>query len=230
MKKTIFASLFANAVLLLMLACSTTTGTITPPPPPPPHSQGTLHASAMAGFHAVSAKKVTAFDFSLVPTVHAQTTTTITLTGSFNGFCAETPVNFVPSTASAAVIYGGGTLDPSACGHSFNTGGDGNSPGQDAAQGAQNGQLIVGAGTIGPLVAYDAPESVHAGSTSALAEVWVIRGGTVINTGLSATLGVSNRADTVTTFPVLDGDYTVVTLTIQPGDDVKGFQYYLTKQ
>ncbi|HUK47425.1 MAG TPA: hypothetical protein VLW06_07535 [Terriglobales bacterium] len=195
MKKFLICSIFLNLLLILAACSGVSTG-----------AAAGAHAmkayfNAVPGFYGQSGNQVTSFDFSLVPKAHAQVSSSISFSGSYSGFC---PSVTAVSGVSAFVLYGGGDLSTSTCG-TFYQGAD---AGLSAAQAtvtasANSGELVIGNGTIGPLVAY-------ADSSNATVRVFVNRNGQVIDSGLAATLN-GNRGSTSSTFAVQDGDRLIVT-------------------
>ncbi|HLJ86374.1 MAG TPA: hypothetical protein VKZ53_06095 [Candidatus Angelobacter sp.] len=167
------------------------------------------------GFHGLSGKQTTAFDLSLTPKLHAQAMTTVSFTGSFAGFCPS--INAPAGTAS--LLYGSGSLNASDCSNISFTGNANNS--QTAAANASGAQLVVGNGTIGPLVAY-------ADSSSATVHVWVNRAGQTLDTSITATL-TGKRGQSTATFPVMDGD-TIAVVAENNGTSSTNLQFVLAKQ
>ena len=178
-----------------------------------------LHAfvGAVPGFHGLSAKQTTAFDFSIVPKLQAQSTNTVSFSGSYSGFCASIPAP--PSAGTWAVaLYGSGSLVPDDCG-TFTTDTD---AGLAAADSAHGGQLVIGDGTLGPFVAW-------ADNSSAIVRVFVNRGGQIIDAQIPITLtGASTRVTNPSTFSVLDGDLIIVTA--QGSAPSTNLQFVLAKQ
>jgi hypothetical protein len=212
-------SLFLNGLLILAVACNSgrsgNSGSSTTTPPSPAH-----HAfiGAVPGFHGLSAKQTTSFDFSLVPELHAQSQTTVSFTGSYSGYCSQlTPPS--DGNVSAFVLYGAGSLDPST---SCSTWYENTDAGLSAAQNANGGQLVIGDGTLGPLVAW-------AGSSSSTVRAFVNRAGTVMDTGISATLNGSVPVTSTTTFSVLNGDLVIVTAQ-SDGTPSTNLQFVLAKE
>lgn len=206
MKKALFFSLLLNALFLIVSCAGNNSPSITTKTPG-------LHAfpGAMPGFRGLTATKTTAFDFSLTPRLHAQTSTTVTLTGSFSGFCTDLS-GF--AAGSAAVLWSG-SQDPSACTGTMYP----DAP--TAAANAPATQLVIGNGTLGPLVAY-------ADSSTWTVHAFVIRAGQVVDTGISAALN-GKRGTSTTTFAVQDGD-TVAVVALSDGTTSKNLQFVLEKQ
>jgi hypothetical protein len=178
-----------------------------------------LHAfvGAMPGFHGLTATKTTAFEFSITPKLYAQTTTTVSFTGSYSGFCPSLNA----ASGAASLFYGSGTLDALACGTTSFAGNPDNA--LTAAQNAGGAQLVIGNGTLGPLVAY-------ADSSTATVRVYVNRSGQTLDTGISVTLDANSKRGTSTaTFPVLDGD-TIAVVAVSDGTPSKNLQFVLAKE
>ncbi len=161
--KLLLSSLFVN-FLLIIAACGG-----------PVRSVSNISASlrafvgAVPGFHGLTIRKTTAFNLSLVPELHAQATTTVSFTGSYSGFCSivsEGSGAPIPSTG-AITIYGSGSLDSSACNKTWFVDNPDNA--LTAAINAPGNQLVIGSGTLGPLVAW-------ANSSTATVKVYVNRG------------------------------------------------------
>jgi hypothetical protein len=208
--KVAVLSVFLN-VLLILAACGGAGNPITSVG----HSASKkLHAfvGAMPGFHGVTGTttRTTSFDISLTPKLYAQTQTTVSFTGSYSGFCNS----LTTPTGSFSIMYGGGVLDTSACNASWFDTGDG------AAASALASQLVIGDGTLGPLVAY-------ADSSHATVRVYVIRGGQAIDTGIAATVD-GKRGTSTATFPVIDGD--MVAVIAQSDGNSHNLQFVLAKE
>lgn len=176
-----------------------------------------LHAflGAVPGFHGLSGTKTTSFNFSLVPELHAQEQTTVSFSGSYSGFCAQ--VNPPSADISALALYGAGTLDTT-CGDFYSD------TAQDAAQNAAGmggGALVIGDGTLGPLVAW-------ANNSTATVSVFVSHNGAVTDTGIGVTLsGAGARSTSTATYPVSDGDRVFI---ISSGGPSTNLQAVLAKQ
>jgi hypothetical protein len=207
--KILLISLFAN-LLLVLAACNSVTPSTSNP-------SAKLHAfiGAVPGFHGLTATKTTAFSFSIVPEAHAQVTQTVSFTGSYSGFCTQ--ANPPSAALSSFTLYGAGQLDPTACANFYS---DSISDAAANAAGQGGGQLVIGDGTLGPLVAY--------GNSTATVSVFVKRGGQVLDTGISVTLD-GTRATSTATFPALDGDYVIVAADSH-GLPATGLQFVLAKQ
>ena len=217
MKSKLFAvSLFLN-VLLLIAACSGPMHSVTNPGPGNVATRFTAFVGGLPGFHGLAQKKTTAFSFSLIPEVHAQVQQTVSFTGSFSGFCPS-----VTSPAGAAnLFFGAGELDGLSCDNSFFINNPDNAA--TAAANASGAQLVIGDGTIGPLV-------VYADSSTATVKVFVNRGGQILDTGISATFdGTSKHVLNTATFPVLDGD-TIAVVAVSDGNPSRNIQFVLAKQ
>ena len=208
MKKKLFLlSLFLNLALIIV-ACS--------PMRSVSNSANGLHAfvGAVPGFRGLTASKTTAFNFSLVPELHAQATTTVSFTGSYSGFCPA----FTTPSGAASLLYGSGSLNALSCENDWFIGNENN--GLTAAQNAGGAQMVIGDGMLGPLVAY-------ADSSTATVHVYVNRAGQILDTGIVATLN-GKRGTSTTTFPVLDGDFVVV-VAVSDGTPSKNLQFVLGK-
>jgi hypothetical protein len=207
-KALVISALF-NA-LLILVACGGHVATVNNP------LGGKLHAfaGAMPGFRGLTATKTTAFEFSIVPKVYAATTTTVSFTGSYSGFCTD-----LNTPQGGAAVLWSGSQDAAACDGTFYTGNSDNSA--TAAANAPAHQLVIGDGTLGPLVAY-------ADSSTATVHAYVNRGGQILDTGILATLD-GKRGTSTTTFPVLDGDTVAVVALSNDGTPSKNLQFVLEK-
>jgi hypothetical protein len=256
------------AVLVLGVALTGCSSKSTPSPSQPtgPTSSYAFNGGAIAGFHGNVSKKTTTYKFSLIPRAYAQTTV-VTLSGTYSGYAplfqgAESQGQGIPipqgSVPIAYPIYGVGTFSLSCGGGGttgscpYGVGGGSMDPGQALASqatptAALSGSLapgfVTGGGTLGPLVvyAYDLNGTLPVGSstTSDLVEVWVIRNGQVINSGISCSLTVQNpatpqqlqqqRCESLSTFAVQDGDGIIATVTLNPADEVLALSFFLVK-
>jgi hypothetical protein len=216
--------------------------TSTPTPPASTKQTQVANAGALEGFHGTSAKTTTTHSFSLLPKVYAQTTTSINLTGGYSGFMGQYPPLELQQVSGAVAypVYGVGSFAPfcqpisiggsisstSLCPFAQATASM--SPGQAlATQGLTPSQsnlvnpaFVTGAGTLGPLVVYGSAGS-GSGTGTALIEVWVLRSGAVISTGITCSLPVTPlplgqpaRCTSTQTFSVQDEDQIVGTITI----------------
>jgi hypothetical protein len=206
------------------------------PTPPPPGGGGVVHHSF--GFSAipthgtlhtaVNTAKEVASGWSLETSVHAQNSPTIVMTGDYNGYCPQ--VGAPTSNQSVGLIlFGAGSLTQQSCNGNYFFGA-GTDPGNAAALNTQQGALVIGSGTLQGLVIVDDATSI-VGQGSGLVEVWVLRAGQVLPTGISATLG-SNREvqDASDSFAVQDQDQIILTITVGPTDQINNLQWYLGKQ
>lgn len=223
-------NVFFFAALLIAACGSGPANIVSPNPPPNPGMQEhAIGFSAIPNNHTLflSAKQA-AQRFSLVPVVHAQNPPSIVMTGNYSGYC-QTVVSDTQAGAVGTVLYGGGTLDPTACGSQFFFGCTGtNDQAFCAAQNAQNGPLIIGDGTITGLVVVDAKGST---STDGKVDISVIRNGVAMATTITCTLGANHKcSDATDTFSVLDGDQIAATIEVAPGDTITGVQWFLGKQ
>jgi hypothetical protein len=206
MKKLLLFSLLLN-VLLIIAACGggphKSTGS---------DASAKLHAfvGAMPGFRGLIAKPNTAFDFSIVPKLQAQTASAVTFAGSYSGFCPSLNM----TSGSAAVLWSG-SQDPSACN------GTTYPDAPTAAANAPATQLVIGSGTLGPLVAY-------ADSSTWTVRAFIQRGGQTIDTGIAAKLD-GKRGTSTATFQVQDGD-TLAVVALSDGTPSKNLQFVLEKQ
>jgi len=217
--------------MLTFISCGGggTSGTSTggsPPPPPPTIVKGHGGSSAIPGFLA------------LTGTVEAQGTASVVISGVYSGFCTSPYVSAQPT---AVILYGGGAFlatsgsnSAVACTNNGFFGGTGVTPGEGAAATAAGlGQAppIIGNGTLNGLVAIDAPSSKPTSPQSGLVEVWIVRAGQALSTGVNCTIGMSNRCeDAANSFNVEDGDVLVLTITSQPGDALQNLQVFAVKQ
>lgn len=204
-----------------------------PPPPPPPPATIQVKGGLSQFFHSISG-------FTTV--VNAQNPPTVAITGTYAGYCPSFFMPTNPTQPIADVLYGAGSLVPPggitvAPFYQCNFGGiagNGLTPGEDAAENAATEAQpapVFGSGNLIGLVAVDTPNSLATGATSGLVEVFVIRAGQVVPTGISCTLGLTRRCeDAVHTFAVVDGDGLVLTVTNQPGDNLQYVQVYVGKQ
>jgi hypothetical protein len=172
--------------------------------------------------------------------VDSEATPRVVMKGTYAGFCTNPYVGTQPT---AIVFYGAGQFMPNFNSHSvsdctnngaFSGGPPPSTPGEGAAADAAGmGELapILGNGKLKGLVVQDSIKSAATGTSSGLAEVWVIRSSQIISTGIECTLGTTNRCEDAThTFAVIDGDGLAVTLTDQPGDALQNVQFFLGKQ
>ncbi len=206
------------------------------PTPPPPGGGGVTHRSF--GFSAipthgtlhtaVTAAKEVASGFSLETHAYAQNPATIVMTGDYNGYCQQSQAPTAPQSVGL-ILFGAGSLNQSSCSGEYFFGA-GTDPGNAAALNAAQGALVIGSGTLQGLVVIDDQTSI-VGQGSGIVEVWVIRAGTVLPTGISATLGSSREVqDASDTFTVQDQDQIVMTVTVGPTDQINNLQWYLGKQ
>lgn len=211
MKKALVVSIFLNAALVLVACGAPPIGGNNPPSGPPP-----MHAylGGVPGFHGMAAR-TTARDFSIVPRAYADTGSGVTFTGSYSGFC---PALATPA-GSASVLYGSGTTNIQDCANTWFIGNPDN--GQTAAANAGGAQLVIGDGTLGPLVAW-------ASSSTATVHVYVNRAGRIVDTGISCAL-TGARCTSQATFPVLDGD-TIAAVAVSDGSPSSNLQFTLAKQ
>lgn len=237
--KTATLKLYAllTTIALLLIACGggsggTTGGTPQPPTPPPtPQAQSANGFSAVPG---VSGRVVTStasaqsFDWSLVPRANAQTGTTISVIGTWSGYCTKTPTS--ANGTAAIIVFGLGRLDGQGdCSASWFFAGSGISAGQSAAMNAgKRGQLVTGNGTLQGLIVTG---SGGKQSDSGLVEIFVLRAGSILPTGLSCALGTGDQCrNTTTTFAVNNDDYIIATATVQPGDAIVNLRVMTAKQ
>jgi hypothetical protein len=248
--------LIAVLLSISVVGCGGSSMTTMPTTPLPTSKTTTfpMNGGAVAGFHGNIAKTTTTHSFSVIPKVYAQTTTTVSLTGTFSGYSSVLPPPEIgPAAPAAYPVYGVGSLAPNCQGATLPTSSQGSCPfgvatgsmtaGQAlATQGLTPSQgnlvnpaFVTGAGTIGPLVVYAAPGSGTGGGTE-LVEVWVLRAGTVMSTGISCTLpvhpfpiGAAERCIGTETFSVQDEDQIVGTVTIGPNDFINGLTFFLVK-
>ncbi len=96
---------------------------------------------------------------------------------------------------------------------------------------------VVGAGTLGPLIVYGPPLHGNPSSPGDLVEVWVLRNGQVLNTGISCALpnqgntttATAQRCQSTSSFAVGDGDDIIATMTVNPNEEVWAMSFYLVK-
>jgi hypothetical protein len=213
--------------------------TSAPTPPTSTAKTQQVAAGAPEGFHGSNAKVTTTHSFSLLPKVYAQSTTSINLTGGYSGLMPYyPPAELVQISGAAAYpIYGVGSFltqcisgqigsSTTLCPYAQATGSM--TAGQAlATQGLTPSQtnyvnpaFVTGAGTLGPLVVYGSA-GTSSGAGTALIEVWVLRSGAVMNTGITCSLSVTpfplgqpTRCTSTQTFTVQDEDQVVGTITI----------------
>lgn len=240
-----FNRLFALLNLLLLLcfagvACSHSS-LMSPvnPGPTPAAAARPFTSSAIPNNHTFSFAHPQArgFDFSLIPTVHAQGTPTASMAGDYSGFCGQPFAGPLTSAPASTGIFGLGfnsTRDADEC--DFN-----NSwapTAQAVLDAATDAPPIIGAGLLGPLVVI-AKKVVLADSTDGAVTVWLNHGGTWTKTPLACDLGSATATgntvrceDSVDTVSVADGDNFAVILTETGGnaDGVNGLQVFVGKQ
>jgi hypothetical protein len=221
-----------------------------------------FNGGAIAGFHGNAMKATTTHTFSLVPPVYAQTASTVALTGTYSGYSSQFTGALgngqgnpnLPDTLVAFPIFGVGTFASICQGQ----GGTGTCPFATASGSMDAGQVlatkvspltvqqgslapafVTGTGSLGPLVVYATSGNVGplTGASDPV-EVWVIRNGQVLNSGITCQLSVSiistspastQRCESTTTFAVQDGDGIIATVTLNPGDAIFGMTFYLVK-
>jgi hypothetical protein len=93
---------------------------------------------------------------------------------------------------------------------------------------------VTGDGTLGPLVVYAAVVTYANSSTSDPVEVWVIRNGQVLNSGISCSLTLTNaptlqRCESTSTFALLDRDGIFATVTVNPKDEIVNMSFFAVK-
>jgi hypothetical protein len=252
------------AALLGLVGCTNKNASQSQQTQPQPTTNA-FNGGTISGFHANATKTTTSRKFSLVPPVYAQTTSTITLTGAYSGYTAnfegaESQGQGVAiaqgSVPIAYPIYGVGTLSPNCApgGNSllncpFAAGAGSMSASQalasqvsasTAIQGKLAPAFVAGGGTIGPMVAfgYAINGTIPSGPTANdLVEVWVIRNGQVLSTGVSCGLPVQSnsatlqvqRCESSATFNVQDSDGIVATVTLNPADQLSAMNFFLVK-
>jgi hypothetical protein len=238
-------NLLASLVLsIFVVGCggtmSSSNPTSSPAPPASTARTQQMTAGALEGFHGTTAKTTTTHSFSLLPKVYAQTTTSINLTGGYSGFMGTYPPLELaqPTGAVAYPIYGvgsfvslcqsfqGGSVNPTQLCPFAQASGMMSAGQVLATQGVTPGPanlvnpaFVTGAGTLGPLVVYGSAGTNSSGS--AVIEVWVLRNGAVMNTGITCSLTVTTapnapptRCTSTTSFSVQDEDQIVGTITI----------------
>lgn len=207
--KVLVISVFLN-LLLILAACG---GAGSPLNSIGSGASKKLHAyiGAMPGFHGVTATRTTSFDISLTPKLYAQAVTTVSFTGSYSGFCSALP----QQAGVGSLFYGVGSLDSAVCDRSWY-----NVP-SDAAVNATAPAMVIGSGTIGPLVAF-------AQRSTSTVRIYLNRNGQAIDTGIAATLD-GKRGTSTATYPVLDGDY-IVAVAVSDGNPSANVQFVLAKE
>jgi hypothetical protein len=254
---------FIVALLLsvALTGCSSNSGSSpqprSPSQPNAPTSSSAFNAGgASAGFHGSVAKQTTAYKFSFLPTVYAQNT--VTLSGTYGGYASalegaeyegvgvSIPQGSVPL---AYPIYGVGTYVNCASQQcAYGTASGSMDPGQALASTfnlttATNGTLatapVTGPGTLGPLVVYGYPTNLAVPPpplSSDLVEIWVIRNGQVLNSGITCSIAVQigsnfsqQRCESSSTFAVQDGDAIFATITLNPADYCSSLAFFLVK-
>lgn len=229
---------------------------------PSPTNSYAFNGGAIAGFHGNLSKQTTTFRFSLIPVAYAQTTT-VSLSGTYTGYSnvlsggsrgGQGGGNF--SVPVAYPIYGVGTFSGVCAGQGgtvlcpsgFASGSM--DPGEALASqvsfrtaiaGTLAPALVTGNGTLGPLVVYayvDNGTFPPGSPPSDLIEVWVIRNGQVLNSGITCSLPVQDnsaislqlqRCESTSTFAVQDGDGIVATATLNPADTIYALSFFLVK-
>lgn len=98
---------------------------------------------------------------------------------------------------------------------------------------------VTGPGTLGPLVVYGYPENLAVPPPplgTDMIEVWVIRNGQVLNSGITCQLQVQTganfsqqRCESSSTFAVQDGDAIIATITLNPADYALALTVFLAK-
>ncbi|HTA24061.1 MAG TPA: hypothetical protein VK763_11040 [Terriglobales bacterium] len=259
------AFIAALLLSLALTGCSSNSSSspqpTSPSQPNAPTTSSAFNAGgASAGFHGSIAKQTTAYKFSFLPTVYARTT--VTLSGTYSGYAgAEEGAEFEGfgnpisqgSVPLAYPIYGVGTYnnncgfgDPTQCLDGTATGST--DPGQALASmfnltNATNLNLatapVTGPGTLGPLVVYGYPENLAVPPPplgTDVIEVWVIRNGQVLNSGITCSLQVQTganfsqqRCESSSTFAIQDGDGIIATITVNPADYVLALTFLLVK-
>jgi hypothetical protein len=180
---------------------------------------------ALPGTHIFAAKKTTttAFDFSLLPRVYAQTTS-VALTQSWNGVCNLSPD--AVGALSGAVYRLGQDLSQNCSQLWFND----DAHGTQAAANAQAGQLVIGNGTAGNLVAWTSKGTVIQEGVEV--HLYVRRNGATTDTNINCVIAPGSdylKCSSGATFQLLDGDLAIATFTKGANDKFVGLNVVFTK-
>lgn len=220
-----FSVLFS---LLVLVACGGghhTTDTTPPVTTPPAVQKASVATTPVAGMHVFAAKRTISFNWSLIPTVHAQVQQTITLSQSWNGACNFSPSNL--QQKASVLVYGLGQLSTPNCNMLWFF----DSAGEGAAANAGTGQLVVGAGALTNLVAYTSAGTNITTQGGVPVHIWVRRGATVVDTGVFCSISGAGfqKCNSTVVFQAQDGDLVVATATVGPADALIGLNVVFTK-
>lgn len=207
----LIAGLMGLAMFLAACGGSFTKSTGTGSTPTAPGPLSFLSSSSpFPGFHG-GISKTTALSAGFAGFEASQT---VSVNGSLSGFCASVP------ESATFVVYGFGRWDDSNCkGHwDMQT---------------NSGTLLIGDGTLGPLVV--TAHGTGAGDASGTVHIYVQAAGTTTqtDTGITCAIGTSQDAvceDTTHSYAVHDHDRIVAKAITLAGDQFEALQVVIGKQ
>ncbi len=196
--------------------------------------QATMHAagvSVVPGFNLVGVgarqqASNSGFNFNLIPSAEAQSGGSGDYVGSYNGICANVHNN---STVDEGIyLFGMGRLDDPKCQTSWSSPGtpDGFMP---------PGAVVTGPGPLSNLTVNALTGTFNA-PDSGKVEIYVLRNGSAIDTGITATPtlqpnGITLYGQDVThTFQVQAGDQIVGEVVLHAGDFLNNYRVFLSQQ